>query len=94
MAKRAVEPTANVQVNKELRHFGLLAGALIAAMFGGLIPWLRGHRCPAWPWAVGAVLIGCGAIYPQLLKYPFAIWTSAGKFLGWLNTRLILGVLF
>jgi hypothetical protein len=79
---------------KELRQFGLLAGALIAALLGGLIPWLKGHNYPAWPWAIGAALIGCGAIYPAALRYPFAIWSWAGKLLGWLNTRLILALLF
>jgi hypothetical protein len=78
----------------ELRQFGLLAGSLIAAVLGGLIPWLRGHSYPAWPWVIGAALIGCGAIYPGALRYPFAIWSAAAKLLGWLNTRLILALLF
>jgi hypothetical protein len=88
------QDTIRVQAYKELRQFGLLAGALIAAVLGVMIPWLRGHPRPAWPWAVGAALIGCGAICPSALKYPFAIWKAAGKVLGWLNTRLILAVLF
>ena len=88
------QPTTDAAMRTELRQFGLLAGSLIAAVLGGLIPWLRGHSCPAWPWVVGAALIGCGAIYPAALRYPFAIWSAAGKLLGWLNTRLILALLF
>jgi len=86
--------TIGAAARRELRHFGLLAGLLTAVLLGALIPWLRGHSWPAWPWAVGAALIGCGAICPLTLKYPFAIWNAAGKFLGWLNTRLVLAVLF
>ncbi len=79
---------------KELRQFGILAGALVAAVLGGLIPRLRSHPYPLWPWVVGTGLVGVGAIYPAALKYPFALWTAAGKLLGWLNTRFILALLF
>lgn len=79
---------------RELRQFGLLTGSLIAVLLGGLIPWLRGRSYPAWPWIVGAVLLGCGAIYPAALRYPFAIWSAAGGLLGWINSRLILGLVF
>jgi hypothetical protein len=88
------QSTAEAAMRTELRHFGLLTGSLIAALLGGLIPWLRGHSYPAWPWMVGGALIVCGAIFPAALRYPFAIWSAAGKLLGWLNTRLILALLF
>jgi Saxitoxin biosynthesis operon protein SxtJ len=79
---------------RELRQFGLLTGSLIAVLFGGLIPWLRGRPYPAWPWVVGIVLVSAGAIYPASLKYPFAIWSAVGKILGWINSRVVLGLLF
>ena len=84
----------NTAARKELRHFGLLTGSLIAVLLGGLAPWLRGHSYPLWPWIVGAALLGCGAIYPAALRYPFAIWSAAGHLLGWINSRVILGLVF
>jgi hypothetical protein len=79
---------------RELRNFGLLAGALFIVLLGVLVPWLRGHSYPRWPWIVGGVLIVVGAVYPKALRYPFAIWSAAGKLLGWINSRIVLGLLF
>lgn len=78
----------------ELRKFGFQAGSLFAALAGWLIPWLRGHSYPIWPWVIGAALIGSSVIYPAALRYPFAVWSVTGKLLGWLNSRLILALLF
>jgi Saxitoxin biosynthesis operon protein SxtJ len=78
----------------ELRQFGLVAGALFIVLLGALIPWLRGHSYPRWPWVVGGVLIVVGAVYPDALRYPFAIWSAAGKLLGWINSRVVLAGLF
>jgi len=78
----------------EWRQFGLVTGSLLVLLFGLAIPWLRGRTFPGWPWAVGAALIGSGALYPPALRYPFAIWSAAGKALGWVNSRLMLALLF
>ena len=41
---------------KGLRDFGLLTGVIFVALFGLLLPWLRGHGLPRWPWGVSATL--------------------------------------
>jgi hypothetical protein len=78
----------------DLRQFGLLTGSAIAALFGGLSPWLRAHPHPVWPLVVGGVLISGGVIYPPVLRYPFALWSALGEVLGWINSRVILTLLF
>ncbi|SRR5579885_114335 len=78
----------------ELRNFGLLTGAIFAALFGLLMPWLRHRPFPAWPWIVCVLLVVPALIAPQALRQVFRAWTAAGRVLGWINSRLILTVVF
>jgi Saxitoxin biosynthesis operon protein SxtJ len=78
---------------KELRGFGLVLGALFAAFFG-LWPLLRHHSTPLWPWVVAAVLWLFALIWPPALSYLYRGWTRLGLALGWVNTRVILTLLF
>lgn len=80
--------------NKELRHFGLLTGAIVAGLFGLLLPWLRGHSLPQIPWLVAAVLGFLAILTPATLQPVYQVWMRIGLVLGWVNTRLILGLVF
>jgi hypothetical protein len=79
---------------RELRHFGLLMGALIALLFGALLPWLWGFGHALWPWLVGGAFVLWAALAPWMLAPVYRIWMKIGAVLGWVNTRLILGVVF
>lgn len=47
-----------------------------------------------WAGGVGALLGGIGLIVPEVLKYPYKGWMVLGHALGWVNTRIILGIVF
>jgi hypothetical protein len=79
---------------KQLRSFGLLTGALIAAIFGLLLPWIWEYTWPRWPWAVGGVLATWGLVAPGTLLPVYRVWMKFAAVLGWINTRLILGFVF
>ncbi|HLH78016.1 MAG TPA: SxtJ family membrane protein [Candidatus Binataceae bacterium] len=79
---------------QELRNFGLLTGALIALVFGLLLPWLHRWTAPRWPWVAGLALWVPALLWPMVL-YPFyRVWTALGLGLGWVNSRIILSLLF
>jgi hypothetical protein len=78
----------------ELRKFGLIVGGMFAGLFGVLFPWIRHAHVPLWPWLLAMVLIASALIAPQLLRYPYIVWERIGKALGWVNSRIILNVLF
>jgi hypothetical protein len=78
---------------KELRNFGLLVGAIFALLFA-LIPMLRHHRAPLWPWLIALPLWIAALLVPAALRYPHRGWTRLGETLGWLNTTIILTVLY
>jgi Saxitoxin biosynthesis operon protein SxtJ len=78
---------------KQLRHFGLMVGGIFAAI--GVWPALWSGR-PLRPWAlVLAVALMVPAIMmPRLLRQAYRGWMAVGELLGWINTRILLGLLF
>ena len=78
---------------RELRHFGLLLGTLVVVVFAG-IPFLRRHVLSGWPWLVAAVLWIPALAMPSALGYLHRGWTRLADVLGWLNTRVILSLLY
>ena len=79
---------------KELRDFGLLLGGITAPLFGLVLPWLFGRSLPSWPWVFGAVVLTWALALPQSLKPLYLVWMAVGAVLGWINTRIILTVMF
>lgn len=78
----------------ELRNFALTMAGMVALLFGALMPWLWGWSYPAWPWYSAISLAAWGLIFPLSLKLIYRIWMGFGHALGWINTRLILGIVF
>jgi predicted membrane channel-forming protein YqfA (hemolysin III family) len=79
---------------KELRDFGLIFGVIIVSLFGLLLPWFFEKIFPLWPWLVFSIMGSMAVIYPLSLKYIFKVWMLFGAVMGWINTRLILGIVF
>jgi hypothetical protein len=78
----------------QLRNFGLIVGATFAGLFGLIGPWIRHKPVQLWPWVLGAVLSGLALIAPKTLHYPQFIWDRVGKVLGWVNSRIVLNLIF
>ena len=73
---------------KGLREFGLVTGAIIAGLFGLLLPFLFALAYPLWPWIVFAILGLWALLGPSTLGgvYHFAWrprWGFAVRRLGW-----------
>lgn len=79
---------------KELRNFGLVFAAIVVGLFGLLLPWLREHPLPRWPFIVGVVFVLPALIFPLGLKPVFKAWMKFGAVMGFINTRIILAVFF
>jgi hypothetical protein len=78
---------------KELRTFGLMVGGIFSII--GLWPILfRGELPRIWAISVGGALVGLGLILPASLTYVHRVWMKIGHVLGWINTRILLGVVF
>jgi uncharacterized membrane protein len=79
---------------KELRRFGIVTGAIVAGLFGITTPWLFGHAFPVWPWAVGGALVAWALVHPASLRQVYRAWMALGHALGWVNSRIVLGLAF
>ena len=79
---------------KELRSFGLIMAGMITLFFGLIIPWLWSSTLPLWPWIVGLVFLVSALSVPVALRPVFIVWMKIGHVLGWINTRLLLGIVF
>jgi hypothetical protein len=80
--------------DKVLRQFALVVGIGFIGFFGLLLPWVWERSYPLWPWILAAVLGLGGLIAPRLLAPLYKGWMKIGHVLGWINTRIILGVVF
>jgi len=78
---------------KELRNFGVTVGGLFCLI--GVWPAIRhGEALRLWALVPGSLLIPLGLVMPMVLRPLFKGWMKIGHVMGWINTRLILGVLF
>jgi hypothetical protein len=78
---------------RELRQFGLLLGTIVVVVFAG-IPFLRRHAIVGWPWLVAAVLWILAMTVPATLGHLHRAWRRLGEALGWLNTQVILSLVY
>jgi hypothetical protein len=83
----------NEITKKQLCSFGLTVGGIFAGI--GVWPLLIHSAEPRW-WSLiiaGALLLPA-AIYPHSLFWPYKGWMVLGHVMGWVNTRIILGLVF
>tara|TARA_Y100000991_G_scaffold207743_1_gene186094 strand:+ start:486 stop:881 length:396 start_codon:yes stop_codon:yes gene_type:complete len=83
----------SVQKNK-LRKFGILIGFGFPILIGWLLPVITGHGFRVWTLLVGVPLLILGILKPLLLLYPYEGWMALGVALGWINSRIILGLVY
>ena len=79
---------------KQLREFGILIGFGFPILMGWIIPALRGHNFGIWTLWIAFPSLIIGIIQPGLLFYPYKGWMALGLALGWINSRIILGLVF
>ena len=79
---------------KQLREFGLLVGFCFPLIIGWIIPVIGGHLFKSWTLWIGSPLLILGILAPRTLLYPYKFWMKLGLILGWINSRIILGIIF
>ena len=79
---------------KKLKEFGILIGFCFPLFIGWLIPFFTGHSFRFWTLLIGLVSLLLSVLNPNLLFYPYKLWMALGNILSWINSRLILGIVF
>ncbi len=81
----------------DLRKFGFIMGGMIALIFGLIFPWIgdkTSETWPIWPFIIMSVFWTIALVAPQILRPVNDIWLKIGNILGFINTRIILGLMF
>lgn len=78
---------------KQHRSFGLIVGGIFVII--GLWPVIfQGQDLRHWAIILAALLMIPALVYPKSLDMPYRGWMAVGQILGWINTRIILGIIF
>jgi len=83
----------NKKETKELRTFGLLVGGIFLILALWPVLW-RGGEPRLGALIPGIVLVVLGLSLPRTLKPAHKVWMVVGHVLGWINTRILLGIVF
>jgi len=70
-----------------------MVGSLFALIGVWPAVW-RAQPLRLWSLILGGVLMALALVWPRSLTQVYRLWMTVGEVLGWINTRLILGVLF
>ncbi|MEB3235577.1 MAG: SxtJ family membrane protein [Cyanobacteriota bacterium] len=79
---------------RQLREFGLLIGFAFPLLLGWLLPALHGAPFRSWTLVIAVPALLLGLLAPQTLAAPYRSWMALGHGLGWINSHIILGVVF
>jgi len=81
------------QEKKQLRNFGLVVGGVFLLI--GLWPALfRQQSIRVWAVGLSIALIAPALVAPHSLRHVHRAWMALGHYLGWINTKVILFVIF
>lgn len=79
---------------RQLRQFGFLIGIGFPVIIGWIVPAISGHLFRFWSLWIGVPLFILGILRPRLLFYPYQAWMKIGLALGWINSHIVLGLVF
>jgi hypothetical protein len=83
----------NEITSQKLRSFGFTVGGIFALIaFWPLV--FRAEDPRWWALVIGACLLVPAAVFPRSLVWVYKGWMAIGHVMGWINTRIILGVVF
>ena len=79
---------------KALREFAYTMAAAFILIFCLVLPWIFSRTIPHWPILIASVMLLQAYLYPASLIPVQTIWVRIGIVLGWINTRIILAIIF
>ena len=79
---------------KTLRQFGFLICFTFPFLIGWFLPLLGGHPFRVWTLFISMPAGILSILRPGFLLYPYIAWMKLGHILGWVNSRIILGLVF
>ena len=78
---------------KDLRSFGLLMGGVFAIVAVWPLV-IHGESIRMWASLIAGAFGAMGIIFPKGLEPLHRVWLKIGEKLGWINSRIILSLMF
>lgn len=85
---------ATAKDHKALRAFAYSLSWAFPLVFGLLLPWIFAYHWQLWPVLISGTLLLLALLKPGWLYYPYKGWMTLGLALGWVNSKIILTLLF
>ena len=85
---------SNAVSKKILREFGVLVGIGVPILVGWIVPTILGHSFRSWTIFISLPFLISAILKPTVLYWPYQLWMKLGESLGWINSKLILGLIF
>lgn len=79
---------------KELKKFALIMTFCFGVVFGIILPLILHKPFPRWPHYLWSPLLFLAWVYPPALTLAYNPWMKLGHALGYVNSRIILSVVF
>ena len=79
---------------KGLRNFAWMFAAVVASLFGLILPWLLDLDWPWEPWVIAIVFATWGLVAPNTLRPFYRLWMRFGFVMNAIMTRIVLSVVF
>ncbi len=76
------------------RKFGFIMAIFIALLFGLFFPFVFSYDIPSWPWLVSGFFIIWALLIPMTLVVVYRPWMKIGHFIGVINTKIVLTIVF
>tara|TARA_Y100000746_G_scaffold26393_1_gene20193 strand:- start:12566 stop:12997 length:432 start_codon:yes stop_codon:yes gene_type:complete len=92
--REAIKYRLEKPTSKELKNFGILFGTFVILLFGIMFPYFFNYKHPFWPFIIFILFLLVSITLPKKLRYFYYFWIFIGNILAWINTRVILGLVF
>ena len=79
---------------KGLRNFAWMFAAVVASLFGLILPWLLKRDWLWESWVIAAAFFAWGLIAPSTVRPFYQLWMRFGFVMNAIMTGIILGVVF
>lgn len=79
---------------KGLQRFAWMFAAVVAGLFGLILPWLLDLDWSSVPWMIAIVFFVWGLVAPNTLRPFYRLWMRFGFIMNSIMTRIVLGIVF
>ncbi|MCU7836110.1 MAG: sxtJ [gamma proteobacterium symbiont of Taylorina sp.] len=79
---------------KEIRQFAFIMAVMILFLFAFLFPWIYGLAFSKVPYIIASLFVFSALLVPRSLRPVHRLWLKFSLFLGFINSRILLFIIY